>query len=479
MNEQNNNGAEVSRQPAAVRWALLGLSFSMLLSSLGTSIANVALPSLAQDFNASFQAVQWIILAYLLAVTGLIVGVGRLGDMIGRRRLLLAGIILFTIASVVCGAAPTLSALIAARAAQGIGAAAMMALSIAFVGETVPKEKTGSAMGLLGTMSAVGTALGPSLGGFLISFVGWRAVFLAGVPLGILTVFLAYQYLPPDRETGKNTRASFDGLGTLLLALTLALYALAMTIGRGSFGALNAALLLGALVGISLFVFTEARSSLPLIRLSIFREPGLSAGLAASALVSTVLMATLIVGPFYLSRGLGLDMASVGIIMTIGPLLVALTGVPIGRTVDTLGAGRMTILGLLAIMAGSVMLAMIPAAFGIPGYLIPIVVITIGYAMFQTANNTAVMKDVQTDQRGTISGMLNLSRNLGLVTGASVMGAVFAFASGTNDVATAHPDVVAAGMRITFAVAAFLILIALVINTRRRDLSLPLSERYA
>jgi MFS family permease len=355
----------------------------------------------------------------------------------------------------------------------------MMALSIAFVGETVPKEKTGSAMGLLGTMSAVGTALGPSLGGFLISFVGWRAVFLAGVPLGILTVFLAYQYLPPDRETGKNTRASFDGLGTLLLALTLALYALAMTIGRGSFGALNAALLLGALVGISLFVFTEARSSSPLIRLSIFREPGLSAGLAASALVSTVLMATLIVGPFYLSRGLGLDMASVGIIMTIGPLLVALTGVPIGRTVDTLGAGRMTILGLLAIMAGSVMLAMIPAAFGIPGYLIPIVVITIGYAMFQTANNTAVMKDVQTDQRGTISGMLNLSRNLGLVTGASVMGAVFAFASGTNDVATAHPDVVAAGMRITFAVAAFLILIALVINTRRRDLSLPLSERYA
>ncbi len=160
----------------------------MLLSSLGTSIANVGLPTLAQAFNASFQEVQWIVLAYLLAITTLIVSVGRLGDIIGRRRLLLAGIVLFTVASVLCGVAPTLWLLIAARAAQGLGAAIMMALTMAFVGETVPKAKTGSAMGLLGTMSAIGTALGPSLGGVLIAGLGWRAIFLVNVPLGILTL---------------------------------------------------------------------------------------------------------------------------------------------------------------------------------------------------------------------------------------------------------------------------------------------------
>src|SRR5438128_10546403 len=129
----------------------------MLLSSLGTSIANVALPTLAQVFSAAFQEVQWIVLAYLLAITTLIVSVGRLGDLIGRRRLLLAGIFLFTAASILCGAAPTLWLLIAARAAQGLGAAIMMALTLAFVGETVPKAKTGSAMGLPRTMSAIGT----------------------------------------------------------------------------------------------------------------------------------------------------------------------------------------------------------------------------------------------------------------------------------------------------------------------------------
>src|SRR6266705_1741386 len=177
----------------SVRWALASLSLSMLLSSLGTSIANVALPTLAQAFTASFQEVQWVVLAYLLAITALIVSVGRLGDITGRRRLLLAGIVLFTVASLLCGVAPTLWLLIAARAAQGLGAATMMALAMAFVGETVPKEKTGSAMGLLGTMSAIGTALGPSLGGILIVTVGWRAMFLVNVPLGLTALWLAYR----------------------------------------------------------------------------------------------------------------------------------------------------------------------------------------------------------------------------------------------------------------------------------------------
>ena len=456
---------------ASVRWVLASLSLSMLLSSLGTSIANVGLPTLAQAFNATFQQVQWVVLAYLLAITTLIVSAGRLGDLIGRKRLLLAGICLFTLASILCGIAPTLWLLIAARAAQGLGAALMMALTMAFVGETVPKAKLGGAMGLLATMSAMGTALGPSLGGVLIAGSGWQALFWVNVPLGVLAFLLARRHLPKDGRRAQTGRAGFDPAGTLLLALTLAAYALAMTMGRGHFGPLNLALLAAAALGVGLFVRVEATAASPLIRLAMFRDPGLSASLAMSALVSTVMMATLVVGPFYLSRALGLDAARVGLVMSAGPLAAALAGVPAGRIADRFGAPRMALVGLIAIAAGCLALSMVPLALGIPGYIAPMVVITVGYALFMTANNTAVMADVRADQRGVISGLLNLSRNLGLITGASVMGAVFALASKAIDIAAARPEAVASGMRITFAVAAALVAVALAIGAASRVLA--------
>jgi EmrB/QacA subfamily drug resistance transporter len=462
--------AERAQQTLSVPWALASLSLSMLLSSLGTSIANVGLPTLAQVFNASFQHVQWIVLAYLLAITTLIVSVGRLGDLTGRRRLLLTGIGVFTLASALCGLAPSLWMLIGARALQGIGAAIMMALTMALVGETVPKAKTGSAMGLLGTMSAIGTAMGPSLGGLLIEGFGWQAIFLITVPLGLLTLVLAHRYLPADRQKPKTARAGLDPLGTLLLALTLAAYALAMTLGRGNFGPFNIALLLAAGGGACLFIFTEARVASPLIRLAMFRDPVLSGSLAMSLLVATVMMATLVVGPFYLAHGLGLDAVLVGLILSVGPFVAALTGVPAGRIADRVGAQRMTLAGLIAMATGCLTLSILPETSGIGGYLLPMVVITLGYALFQTANNTTVMADVQPDQRGVISGMLNLSRNLGLITGASVLGAVFALASASIDIATARPEAVASGLRITFAVALVLIAVALAIALAvRRD----------
>jgi MFS family permease len=208
-----------------------------------------------------------------------------------------------------------------------------------------------------------------------------------------------------------------------------------------------------------------------LIRLELFRNPVLSAGLAMSALVLTVAMATLVVGPFYLSRALGLDPAAVGLVMSTGPILSALSGVPAGRIVDRLGASFMMIVGLAAIAAASLALAVLPEMFGVGGYIAALVVFAPGYQMFQAANNTAVMMDVRPDQRGVVSGMLNLSRNLGGITGTAVMGAIFAFASGTVEIATADPAAVTAGMRVTFVVAAILIAAALAIAVGGRALA--------
>jgi MFS family permease len=321
-------------------------------------------------------------------------------------------------------------------------------------------------------MSAIGTALGPSLGGLLIAALGWPALFFVTGALGIPTLLLAHRFLPAPRQKTTD-RNGFDLVGTLLLALTLAAYALAMTTGRGNFGLLNVALLVTAIVGVGLFALAEAHGASPLIQLALFRNPLLSAGFAMSTLVTTVVMATLVVGPFYLSRAFELDAARVGLVMSSGPIVAALTGVLAGRIVDWFDAPRMTIAGLIGMAAGSATLPMVPVSFGVLGYIAPLVVITAGYALFQAANNTVVMTTSRPEQRGVISGLLNLSRNLGLITGASVMGAVFALGSATNNITTARPEAVAAGMRLTFAVAAVLIVVALAIAS----ISYALSRR--
>lgn len=468
MSQPHPAPVPTSAAAVSVAWALATLSLTMLMSSLGTSIANVGLPTFVEAFQTSLQAAQWIVLAYLLAVTTLVVSVGRLGDMIGRRKLMLLGIAVFTLASIACGAASELWFLIAARVAQGFGAAVMMALSMALVGETMPRERAGRAMGMLGSISAIGTALGPSVGGGLISAWGWQSLFLLNIPLGAAALLLAYVHLPHDKPS--VARPAFDYAGSILLAGTLAAYSLAMTSGHGTFGAINAALLGLALLGGGAFVALESRIAAPLVRPALFLNPTVSRGFATSALASTVAMTTLVIGPFYLTGGLRLSPAETGLVMSAGPIVAALIGIPAGKAVDHFGARRVTVAGLALMALGAALLARAQTAFGIAGYVLPLVTLTAGFATFQASNNTGVVTGVEPEQRGVVSGLLNLSRNLGLITGASLMGAIFSAASGARDVSLADVDSVASGMNLAFAVATVLVVFALIlalVPTRR------------
>lgn len=431
----------------------------MLMPSLDTSIANAGLPTLAAAFDASFQQVQWIVLAYLLAITTLIVSAGRLGDLLGRRRLLLVGIGIFSAASLCCALAPGLYWLLGARAVQGLGAAIMLALTVALVGDAVPKAQAGRAMGLLGTMSALGTTLGPSLGGVLIAQFGWPWIFLINLPLGLLNAVLVYRYLPKDQISGKSVR--FDYLGTLVLVLSLASYALALTLDDSLW------LLLISLCATGLFVYIERNVEVPLIRWALLEDARLGTRLAMTLLVATVMMTTLVVGPFYLARGLGLDAASLGMALSVGPLVAAFGGVPAGRLVDRFGAQRMVRVGLSGMVGGCGLLAWLSMSVGVLGYLLPIALLTASYALFQAANNTGLMANVSQDQRGVVSALLGLARNLGLVTGAAAMGAVFALA--TDDPTQAPASVIASGLRTTFGVATALMLAALVISHAEKN----------
>jgi MFS family permease len=408
-------------QAATNKPAMAALCLAMLLPSLDTSIANSSLPTLAEAFGASFKTVQWVVLAYLAAVTTSIVGAGRLGDRIGRRRLLLGGMALFTVASVACGAAPSIEGLIAARAAQGLGAAVMLAMTMALAGEVAPRARAGTAIGLLGTMSATGTALGPSLGGMLAATVGWRAIFLVSVPLGVVALVMAMRWLPADGPRAARVRGGALGIG-------------------------------GDLV--------EMRQ--------LLREPGLAAGLTMTLLVAMVIMATLVVGPFHLARGLGLGTAQVGFVMSVGPLVAAMMGVPAGRLTDRHGSARVTRLGLMAMLVGCVALAVMPVSLGVAGYVGAVGFITAGYALFQASNNTAIMSAVDGGRRGVVAGMLSLARNLGLMAGVGGMGVVFEIGAGTGDVGGAAAEAVVRGMRGVFLVGAAIVLFGAVLAGVRR-----------
>ncbi|MFL6658679.1 MAG: MFS transporter [Massilia sp.] len=411
--------------PVSRTWPMAGLVLSTLMASLDTSIANFALPSLQTVFDASFQQTQWIVLAYLLATTTLIVSAGRLGDVFGRRRLLSCGIVLFTGASLLCSLATTLPLLVAARALQGTGAALMTALAMAFASQMASPTRGAQSMGVMGTMSAIGTMLGPSLGGFLLSHFGWPAIFLINLPFGLINLLLVQCYMPQDRAN-ETLPARFDHLGSGLLALALASYTLAMTVGRGHIGTMNTLLLLLAIACGGLFAVVQMRSAAPLIHVALLRNRALSACLLASVLVACVMMTTLVVGPFYLTRSLGLGTAAAGLVLAAGPMVAALSGVPAGLLGDRLGSRRACLLALAGIAASALTLAFMPQGYGIVGYLLPITCMTASYALFQAANNVAIMAHAGSEQRGVVAGLLGLARNLGLITGASFMAVLFA-----------------------------------------------------
>lgn len=447
--------------------ALIGLSLAILSSSLAISITNVALPSLLQIFSTSMQNAQWVTLAYLLTLTSLIVVAGRIGDILGRRKILLLGIALFTLSALICAFADHFILLIIARAIQGLSGAILMTLSLGMVGDILPKNKAGRAMGLMGTASAIGTASGPALGGFLLSFFDWRAVFLVQILPAIAAFLLIWDYdCNPSRMGEKKLIIrALDIKGTFLLTITLTSYVLALSLNGREWGAANIIFIILSLISLIFFLWVERYSPSPLIDLTGFYDVKISAGLAANLLVSAIIMTSLVVGPFYLSEALSLDPIYVGLVLSTGPIVSAITGIPAGYLTDRFGSTIVASVGLIGIIAGCLTLALLPTHFGIPGYVGPLMILTSGYALFQAANNTALMKDLPSEKRGVSAGMLTLSRNLGLITGIAAMGAIFAHISETSALISTDAERLARGMQITFGTAAFLGLIGLIMFT--------------
>lgn len=455
---------------------LTGPSLSIVLAALGTSTAAVTLPDLSDSFRDHGINSTLVVSAYILATTALIVPVGRAGDFFGKRAVLVICLCLYTIGALLAFQAPTLPVLIASRFVQGVGAAGMMAMPMALVRDFVPSGQVGRWMGAMGTMSAIGTASGPALGGAVVAAFGWRAVYLLQIPVALAAIALCLLHIQNLRHT--NEHKEFDLSGASVLAISLAALTFLISDLADGFDFATAILAVAAGGTFVAFIWIEKRSRSPIIPLGLLRSAHLRSSLAMNAMVSVVMMGILVVGPFFLMDGLELTTTQMGLAMSVGPIASALSGIPAGRLTERIGAERAVLVGASAMVFATALMAGLPYMFGLAGFVLAFLTLAPSYQIFLAALNTSVMKQASEQDRGVTSGILNLSRNFGFILGAGAISALFWSLARVGDTAGDTAVQISAAMAGTFAICSVLSLgvASLAVLLRRSQKSVPRTE---
>jgi EmrB/QacA subfamily drug resistance transporter len=451
------------------KWlAMAGVGMGVFMATLDASIVNISLPTMTQVLKTDFATVSWVVLAYVLVLTSLMLGVARLGDMFDKKKLYLGGLSLFTFASLLCGLSPSVHWLIGFRALQGFGAALTQALGTAIITEIFPPNERGRALGLIGTTVSTGIAIGPPVGGLLIGLVGWRSIFLVNVPVGIIALFVITRFVP---SSAIRPGQRFDAPGALILFFTMASYALGMTMGEmGGFRQpMVYGLLSVAVVGLVIFLIVETRLPQPMVDLRLFRNVLFSLNLLMGFLLFTS-MAGMFIMPFFLQFVKGFSTEQIGLIMMANPIATGLIAPLAGSLSDRYGSRVITLLGLVGVIIGCLTISTLTPATTALGFILRMLPFGFGIGMFQSPNNSAIMGSVPRDRLGVASGLLALSRTLGQTTGLPMMGVLFTTlvlaASGLpagTDATTAPGPALVAGINGTYRTAAYIILVALVL----------------
>ncbi len=455
--------------PISQKWLVLAtVSVGVILATIDSSIVNVALPTLVQDFGTSFNVIQWVSLAYLLALGSLTMGVGRLGDVVGKKRIYATGFAAFTAASVLAGLAPGVGFLIAFRVVQALGAVMILSLGVAILTEAFPPSERGKALGWVGTAVSIGIITGPVAGGLLIAAFGWRAIFFVNLPIGIIGTWMAVRHIPATAPDGSSR---FDFAGAGLLTAALASLSLALTFGQ-ELGFASPPILAGFVVaatGITAFVVVEGRVDSPMVELDLLRNPLLAASIVTGFLTFVALAGLFLLLPFYLEGVLGFDVRTVGLLMGVAPLTLGLTAPAAGAWSDRIGVRPLTLAGL-GLMAGTFLtFQLLDEASAWWHYALLAVPFGAGIGLFQSPNNSAIMGSVPRSYTGTAGGMLTLTRLLGQITGVAVLGSVWAArvaAAAGEPISpqTARPSDQVAGLHDTFWLSAGLMVVGVAVG---------------
>jgi EmrB/QacA subfamily drug resistance transporter len=410
-------------------WAFSAVSTGVFMSTLDISIVNISLPRIMGDLDASLSAIQWVVLAYLLTISSLLLVFGRLADLTGRKRVYVAGFAVFTVGNLLAGFSHSVVELILARALTGVGGAMLQANGAAITAAVFPPEERGKALGLNGTIVAAGLVTGPTVGGLLTDALGWRSVFYVAIPVGLLAIPFASLILQEARISVPRgvRREPFDWLGAVLWAGFLFSFLFALNrgpdMGWGS-PSITALFVASALL-LVLFVVVELRNASPTIRLSLFRIWGFSAGCTASfstfvgQQVSTFLM------PFYLQVALALSARTAGVLMTSVPFTMALVAPLSGRLSDRYGSRGLATAGLAISMMGLFALSRITTADqGYAPIIGTLMLLGLGIGMFQSPNNSFIFGSVPREQYGVASGFIATMRTTGSSLGITLWGTI-------------------------------------------------------
>ena len=472
-----------SSQPDPQKWwAMFGVGLGVLMFTLDTSIVNIALPTLVKVFHTNFATIQWVVVSYLLVITAAVLGAARFGDIIGKKKLYLGGLMLFTLSSLLCGLSPSVGWLIAFRTLQGMGAVMISALGAAIVTEVFPASERGKALGIIGAVVSLGIALGPSVGGLLISLSDWRLIFLVNVPIGIFASFVVSRNISASRVTAANE--AFDWWGAVTMTLILICFSLGMTNGQnqGFTDASTLGLLAIAAIGLVGFLALEMRLKQPMLDLKLFRNLYFSISLLTGVLVFLVIAGMLLILPFFLELVMGLSTQHAGLLLAVSPIISGIVAPLSGNLSDRFGSRRISLAGLLIMSVACFLISTFHPQMTDLDYILRIAPLGIGLGMFQSPNNSAILGGVPPERLGIASGLLSLSRTLGQTIGLPVLGAIFGAISlaaagtvGGLDVTHAPPDALVAGVRGTFHIATAIMLVAAGLTAtlwqmeRRRD----------
>jgi len=466
----------LTRQPAYA-WFVMGtVCVGAFMGQLDASIAQLVLPTLETTFHARLSLVDWVALAYLLALGSTLPIFGRLADMVGRKLLYTGGFLLFVAGSALCGFAPTLSFLIGARVFQAIGAGLLQANSVAIITAAAGPERRGRAIGLQGAAQAIGLSLGPALGGVLIQSLGWRWVFWINVPAGLLGAVLGWLVLPQTR--GLRPHQRFDWGGAVLLGPALTALLLAVNEGRrwGWTSPLLLACALGGAVLLLAFMWHERRTASPLIDLRLFRVAAFTAGTMAGLLSYGILFALFFLLPFDFERGYGHTPLTAGLLLTTVPLALGVVAPISGRLSEKVGPRPLTVTGMGLVTAALLALAALLTGQGttLPLVIGALIVFGVGQGLFTAPNNSAIMGAAPPERLGVAGGVLNLTRTLGISLGVAIATAVFAvrlsaLAGHAISAAQASRAFVLIGVRDTLLPFAAVALVAAAISLVRGD----------
>lgn len=400
------------------RWKILSVTvLGAFMSTIDSSIVNVALPVMSKDLNVGLDSIQWIVTSYLIVISALIVMFGKIADKKGKSKIFLDGFIVFGTGSILCSISNNLSFLIFARVFQAVGASMFMSSNQGIIAAVFPANERGRALGLSGTTVALGTMIGPAIGGIMVQFFNWQSIFLINVPIAFIGFVIGKRIFPKKEVLEQSEKFDFLGSSFFMIFIVALFWAILSgeDLGWGNLSILISFTL--SLISFFIFVYAEKKSQNPMIDFSMFKNNLFNVSLICGFISFLAMFGMNIIQPFYLQYIIKVSPAVSGLFMIVSPMFLAVIAPISGYISDKVGSEIITFLGLISMAAGFVFMAFLNEKSTYMDIILRAALVGIGNGLFQSPNNSIIMSCVSKDKLG-IAGSINaLIRNIGMVSG--------------------------------------------------------------